>query len=364
MASFRINGDRLKIMVFADLQDDEYISAYTLKFMNAALDAENPDLVVLGGDNLAGYAPGNMLREEGAKNSITALLGPIVDRSIPFALVFGNHDQEAAMPKEKQMEHYLSFNGCIAEKGIIGSSVGNYRIGIEDKNGDTFLYLWFMDTNYKAMSEYGYGFAGVSKEQIEWFDEESARLARENAGKIVKGLMFEHVPVPEIYGLLTQVDASHPQAVRGHGRLSKQFYILSNTDVTSGVMLETPSVPDINNGQFESWLRNNNIIAAFFGHDHKNSFSGVHKGIRLAYTPGSGFGSYGYRYLRGVRVIEADALSRSVKSRIVFYRDVCDEEINRAILYIGEKNAYIRQWATAGPNNLIRSARDRGLIRK
>jgi Calcineurin-like phosphoesterase len=67
----------------------------TVKLIQKILDIEEPDLVVLTGDQL----------HHDISDSQTALfkvLAPIIERSIPFAAVFGNHDSEGihALPRE------------------------------------------------------------------------------------------------------------------------------------------------------------------------------------------------------------------------------------------------------------------------
>jgi hypothetical protein len=65
----------------------------TIAFIESILDIEKPDLVILAGDQL----------HHGIADTETALykvLAPIIKKSIPFAAVFGNHDDEG--------EHVLS----------------------------------------------------------------------------------------------------------------------------------------------------------------------------------------------------------------------------------------------------------------
>lgn len=67
----------------------------TVNFIGKILDVEKPDLVILTGDQL----------HHDISDSQTALfkvVAPIIERSIPFAAVFGNHDSEGihALPRE------------------------------------------------------------------------------------------------------------------------------------------------------------------------------------------------------------------------------------------------------------------------
>lgn len=63
----------------------------TIAFISNILDVEKPDLVVLTGDQL------HYCRNYGymdAETGLYKLLAPIIERATPFAVVFGNHDDE------------------------------------------------------------------------------------------------------------------------------------------------------------------------------------------------------------------------------------------------------------------------------
>ena len=47
---------------------------------------------------------------------------------------------------------------------------------------------------------------------------------------------------------------------------------------------EGPCPPDVNNGQFTSWVKTGDVIGAVFGHDHINDFVGDVDGIKLIQT--------------------------------------------------------------------------------
>ena len=339
------NEGKFKILVIADIQDDVTASPYTTEFIATAIDSEKPDLIVLNGDNIQGSAPSLLLSKSAVKRSIDQFLAPIVERGIPFAVVFGNHDAETIMSKEEQMEYYLSFDNCLARPNAIGRSVGNYNLLIKGQQDEPSLNLWFFDSNNRIYSEYGYGYAYVTNEQIEWYERTAKETQNSNGGAVVPAFVFQHIPVPEIYDLLTEVPKSTNGAVRGHGKWKNQFFVINPELVESGSMGEGPCPPDFNNGQFDSWLKQGDVVAAFFGHDHVNDFAGNLKGIDLAYTPGAGFYSYGNGYKRGVRVIEIDQNNPSkYVSRLIYYSDLIDEPIPDSLLHNGETRLLILQW--------------------
>lgn len=59
----------------------------TVKFIGEILDIEKPDLVILTGDQLH-----HDIRD--SQSALFKVVAPIIERSIPFAAVFGNHDSE------------------------------------------------------------------------------------------------------------------------------------------------------------------------------------------------------------------------------------------------------------------------------
>jgi hypothetical protein len=67
----------------------------TVDFIGRILDVEKPDLVVLTGDQLHHGIPDS-------QSALFKVVAPIIERSIPFAAVFGNHDSEGihALPRE------------------------------------------------------------------------------------------------------------------------------------------------------------------------------------------------------------------------------------------------------------------------
>ena len=61
----------------------------TVNFIEKILDIESPDLVIFTGDQLHHDIPDS-------QSALFKVVAPIIERSIPFAAVFGNHDSEGA----------------------------------------------------------------------------------------------------------------------------------------------------------------------------------------------------------------------------------------------------------------------------
>lgn len=67
----------------------------TVKFLGRVLDAEKPDLVILTGDQIHHDTPDS-------QSALFKVVAPIIERSIPYAAVFGNHDDEGAYARSRK----------------------------------------------------------------------------------------------------------------------------------------------------------------------------------------------------------------------------------------------------------------------
>lgn len=320
---FDENGN-FRILIIADTQDTLNPRQETIDLMNAALDKSNPDLVVFTGDNIHGSDWKIKASKSRTSKAIKRIIAPVVSRNIPYCVVFGNHDDEGGVSKEYQMELYKSLGNCLSVKGENMKGCGNYNIPIKSSDATKNIFnLWFMDSgSYNTDDNIDSFYDFVGTDQIEWYEKKSNELKEENGGIPMPSLLFQHIAVPEIYNLLTEVEEGTENAVEKNGK----YYIL-NSDMTEGSMGEAPCPPDYNNGQFDSWKNQGDIIAAFFGHDHVNEFSGTVDGIDMVYTPGAGFYIYGNGPEHGVRVIDIKESDLSYSTELLYYKDLVGNKV-------------------------------------
>ncbi len=295
--SFNSDG-KFKIMQFADCQDSIMPRQAMIKLMGKALDAEKPDLVVFTGDNITGGGnPGQIL----TSLAIKAVLAPVVARGIPFAVVFGNHDAESGVSKEDQLKMYQKYDNCLAidpEPGLYGCATYNLPIKSADGTKDAFN-LWLMDSNEYDRVNGGYDW--VHRDQLDWYKAKSAELAGANGG-LVPSLMFQHIPVPEIYEVLKEVPADTQGAKT---RFGKTWAFELNPAMAQGILGEWPCPPDTNGGQFQAVAERGDVLGIVTGHDHVNDFIGTYNSVDFIQSPGIGFQTYGNEN-RGFRVIILD----------------------------------------------------------
>jgi len=144
----------------------------------------------------------------------------------------------------------------------------------------------------------------------------------------VPSVWFQHIPVPEIYDLLTPVEKGTPGAVKGKNAYSGQHYVVNPELVTDGVLGEGPRVLRNGADEFNAWLSQGDVMGAVFGHNHKNTIRGKTQGIDLMYDGGVTFYAYGNGDLHGVRVIEFDQTDvRQYQTHMVYWKDLTDQAI-------------------------------------
>lgn len=174
----RFNKDgKLKIMQISDTQDIDIPREAMIMFMEKALDAEKPDLVVFTGDQIAG---GKIKTAEGVYAGIKAILKPVTDRGIPFTFVFGNHDTDEGCPvsRDEQFAYYQTLPGCLAydaDPELYGSGTHNLPI-YASKGNDIKFNLWLFDSNDYDRENGGYDY--VHQDQIDWYIKTSEELEK------------------------------------------------------------------------------------------------------------------------------------------------------------------------------------------
>ncbi len=282
-------------------------STETVHVIRTCVEWAKPDLVVFGGDNITGYRKN--FTYDRMYQTIQKIIAPVVEKNIPLAIVFGNHDAEVdhlipALQRENQIAvyaEYENFRGTMNEEEVYGC--GNYSLPILSSDGTRKAWnLWFIDSNDYIRDENhalqkDLSYDCVHPDQIAWYERKAAALRAENGGKPLPSLLFQHIPVLQEYDKLIEIDGPCEGALTRNGR----YYRVPEDALTDGYIHEAPCPPYEDRQQFESWKKTGDIVAAFFGHDHVNAFTMEIDGIRLVQTHGAGYHNYGER--RGGRLI-------------------------------------------------------------
>ena len=316
------NNGAFKILILADPQDTDHPQQAMLDLLNASLDTAKPDLVVFLGDMIHSPSIGDDL--EATKAAIDAIVQPVVERGLEFTVVFGNHDDEGGISKEIQLAYYQTFDGCLAVEGESMTGCGNYYLTVNGTDGMPKCVLWFFDSG--TYDETGMGtYACVEKDQVDWYERTSAQLTAEY-GSQLPGFAFQHIIVPEIYDALLEVPKGTEGAVRGIDAWHDHYYTL-NPENASGNLGEGPCPPVKNAAEFDAWVANGDIKAAFLGHDHVNDFVVTYRGIDLVATPGLSFYIYGAGEKHGTRVVTINESDLSYTTELLYYGDLIDKPL-------------------------------------
>jgi len=288
---FNADGE-FKILVLADCQDGANPNERMMKFIAAMLDLNSPDLVVLLGDNVIEG------EESKFRKGAEALLAPLVERGVPYAYVYGNHDDEYGMTKEVMTKVYESVGDCrTVDAAPEISGVGNCVIPVKSSDGSRAAFiLWMIDSgNYDG--EYG-GYDHVHADQLEWM---KATAAEYNANGVVPSMVFQHIIPPEGFDLL--VESSLPEGTAGTKAYGGKNYALRLNENAEGYLGEFPCPPTVGSGETEVLASLGGVVGVAVGHDHANAFIGKAGGIDIIQCPGASFASYGDDMIRGCRLI-------------------------------------------------------------
>lgn len=297
---FHTDGS-FKIMQMADIQEIFPVSPDTMLFLEAAVEKEKPDLIILTGDQIKGYDVGFRGKDgqEKVREVLKQILHPAVSRNIPVAVTLGNHDDQAGLSDHDLSLIYGEFDNCITGD-VDAEATFTFHIPVRSsRNSQTVLNLYLINSQGDA-SEGGY--KPLLKQQLDWYRRIRETLKNQN-GEYIPSLVFQHIPFAEFYQVLKQVPANTRGAIRAYRTHKNEYYVLNEEYVRSGGrLLEPPSIPDLDMGEYAVLSEKDDIMGVYVGHDHKNNFVADYHGMQLGYTPSCGFNAYGPGTDRAVRI--------------------------------------------------------------
>ncbi|MCQ2269208.1 MAG: metallophosphoesterase family protein [Bacteroidaceae bacterium] len=265
--------------------------------MNAILDAEKPDFVIYTGDLIFGSP---------AAQGLDRALEPVVSRGIPFAVTWGNHDDEQDMTRQEIFDYMKKKPGNLSGTVPGLSGITNFILPIESSNSKKSAFtLYGIDSNSYSKKPNVKGYDWIKHDQIHWYRENSQRIVQEHQGDTIPALMFFHIPLPE-YQQATQ-DQNIPMI---------------------GTRKEMVCAPEINSGMFNAILEMGDVMATFAGHDHINDYAVLWKGILLGYGRYSG-GNTVYNNIPGGNGARIILLKEGERSFSTYIRLRTGEIINR-----------------------------------
>ena len=255
--------------------------------MAEVLDAEKPDLVVFTGD---------VIFAKPAREGLDKALEATISRGIPFAVTWGNHDDEQDLSRKELSAHVATKAGNLTStvEGISG--VTNYTLSVKSTDGKRdAAVLYIFDSNSYSPIKKVKGYDWIKHDQVEWYRQTSKAFTAANEGKPLPALAFFHIPLPEFH------EAAQNESA---------YFV--------GTRKEKACAPEINTGLAAAMLEAGDVMGVFVGHDHVNDYVVDWRGILLGYGRFTG-GATVYHDIpegNGARVIELTEDSRTIKTWI------------------------------------------------
>ncbi|GIZ49637.1 hypothetical protein CKM354_001266600 [Cercospora kikuchii] len=328
-----------QIAVFADLHFGENAwdqwgpqqDLNTERIMGDILDAESQQLCVLNGDLITG----DNSYFHNSSEYIDRIVKPIVQRGLPFASAYGNHDSAFNLSREQIFEREHRYQESLTAKMVAGRDAGvsNYYLEAFPHDGGDIpsLLLWFFDSRggfyYQERDDEGQPIGQpnwIDQTVVDWFIKTNEELGS-RYNKTIPSLAFVHIPTNASAALQTEVGVDRhrqpginddyilsPQA-QGWCPDGKQSCPYGGQDVP--FMQTIASTPG--------------LMALFSGHDHGDTWCYKWKGlipgmtikgsgVNLCFNQHSGYGGYGSweRGARQILVREEDLKSLTVETWI------------------------------------------------
>ena len=266
------NSDEdFKVMMFTDLhiKGDNELDNITLTYMVKNITEQNPDLVILGGDNVT----------YGFNKKRNVQLAELFENlGVYWASVLGNHEGDGLLSydRKKVIELFSSYEHCLVKAGkddVDGN--GNCTINILNADGTLKEVFFLMDSGDYMLQEtkdqYGITdtddvYDGVKESQVQWYKDKHDELEAEY-GKF-KSVTVVHIPIYQ----------------------AEREYV--EDEFLYGEKREGVCESGFDSGLFDAMKEKGSAQAVYFGHDHVNNFGVMCDGILLSYMQPSGYAAY------------------------------------------------------------------------
>ncbi len=231
----------------------------------------NPDLIIITGDLIYGEFDDN-------GSALTRLIAVMESFEIPWAPVFGNHDNESKRGVDWQCQQLENAEHCLfKQRSLTGN--GNYSVGLA-QDGVLKRVFYMLDTNgCGAASEetlangHTQTSAGLAQDQIDWY-------------------MQSMTKVKALYPNISFSMGYHIQNYAFVSAMAKYGYPSIGVNIDAHVQKAETDFGYFGHAAGGAWDSSGTIFndmkamgvdSIFVGHEHQNSASIVYDGVRLAY---------------------------------------------------------------------------------
>lgn len=275
------------------------------------LQAEKPDLVVLGGDNTyalfkIGYNGGGTFNNKMVAKTLISLFE---HEKVYFSTVFGNHDTEfidyynrqqiGDLYEDEKYEYSIFKSEFSDPEADTVPSESNQFILVKNTAGEITKIILLLDTNAYIdtglISSARGLYDTIHQVEIDWAKEEIVRLSKKQGlpeGEYLKALVFIHIPTGEYqtaYENLIEekTDASGKEVYSSKEKCSATEFVSGGwgEKVYFGGISNKDIAPDKQDSLVETLGIEMKSAEAFFcGHDHVNNAVVKYNGVILSYN--------------------------------------------------------------------------------
>ena len=318
------------------------IQKYCYDYITEIVEATNPDLILLTGDNVYGKFDDN--------GSVWTSFVSFMDGfEIPWAPIFGNHDAESAKGVDWQCEQFEKAEYCLFDqKELTGN--GNYSVGIVQ--GEELKRVFYMlDTNgYASASEatlangHSQREVGLGDDQIKWYTNQINNLKEFSPEtKISMAYHIQQNAFAEAYAKYGFESGKQNQDINIDLLENKEegdFGYIGRDLKGEGSYLTIAELKELG------------VDSVFVGHEHCNSASVVYEGIRFQFGQKSSTYDRFNRVTETGEVIGADGEIKAGQTALiggsVIVLSATDGTIKDAYIYYCEEAGGKIDWSQFG----------------
>lgn len=268
----------------------------------------DPDYVIINGDmNSDNKIPADMW---------DLFISPLTSRKIFWSTTNGNHDPYTA----RYYETYKSYDTCLNSKVSVGDQnydyarPMNYVIPVYSNDGEDVVFaIYGMDTGTSNR----YGYEGLTQKQINWYKQQSDMLKNLNNGNVVTSILCMHIPLTQTLDMFYSASGGGVATPKTAGGLYTVYGVTNQSGVgvenytcENGTTIKESFIhttaPKNDRGMFDAILKQGDIKAVIFGHEHQTNLVGSYKGVLLGFAGKLSTGCYSDTVCRGGRVIKVN----------------------------------------------------------
>ncbi len=321
----RINKEKNKDFVILNLTDPQleteeweegHINRKILEYtVSKLINETHPDLITVSGD----------ISSAASHKAYTNFAGMINAYNIPWAVVWGNHDNQGGTePIRKYVEEYKTYSNFVYEEGPKELGNGNYVIEICE-DGKTVHAVIMMDSHDRIdfineKGEEAKDWAKLIPEQLVWYEKAILDLKEKGCNE---STVISHIPV---YAYRTAYEKAFNKSYNPEELTFEESTqgVCWNEGYKSsyGLNFEGICSCHIDDGMFELIKKLGSTKLYLCGHDHTNSTCIEYEGIKLMYALKTGRGCYYRAPYNGGTVLKIDS-----EGKVYAEHHFCDEGI-------------------------------------